>query len=78
MPKTIKRKNEKIINRKILNKVNDLHWKTIKHLTSFCSNILIGNMSDKQICSRKNKVLSASMKDLAMRMNYYQFGQRLE
>ena len=31
--KRIKKKNEILINRKISNKIDDLHWKSIKYLT---------------------------------------------
>ena len=41
----IKKKNEKMINKKISNIVSDLHWKTIKYLTDNNEVILMGNMS---------------------------------
>lgn len=41
-----------MINRKIEHMINDLHWKTIKHLTNNYSNILLGNMSAKSIVKK--------------------------
>jgi putative transposase len=40
----IKKKNEKLINRKIYNMVDDLHWKVINFLILNFNNILLGNM----------------------------------
>ena len=40
----IKKKNEKMINKKIFNIVYDLHWKTIKYLTNNNEIILMENM----------------------------------
>jgi hypothetical protein len=45
VPIKIKRKNEKIINRKIKNKVDDLHWKTANYLVKNYKCILLGDMS---------------------------------
>jgi len=45
IPDKIKKKNEKMINKKISNIVSDLHWKTIKYLTDNNEVILMGNMS---------------------------------
>jgi len=75
--KKIKKKNEKIINRKIYNKVDDLHWKTIKCITDNFNNVLIGNMSAKQIVKKSNKVLSNDTKTACLRARYYEFRQRL-
>ena len=44
IPLKIKKKNEKIINRKIFNQIDDMHWKTIKFLTTNFKNILLGDM----------------------------------
>jgi hypothetical protein len=48
-----KNKNEKQINRKIKNWVDELHWKVIKYLVSTSQNILIGNLSSKSISKKE-------------------------
>ena len=76
--KSIKKKNEIIINRKIHNKIDDMQWKTIKYLTSNYDYILIGDMSAKGIISNENSILSANQKTACMRTRYYEFRSRLE
>jgi len=44
IPMRIKKKNEKMINRKIYNKIDDLHWKSINYLVNNYDNILLGDM----------------------------------
>jgi putative transposase len=78
IPLKIKNKNEKIINRKIYNQVEDLHWKTIKFLTTNFNNILLGDLSAKSIVKKSNKVLSPLMKTACMRSRYYEFSKRLK
>ena len=41
-----------MINRKISNIVNDVHWKTIKYLTDNNAIILLENMSTKNISKK--------------------------
>ena len=77
IPKKIKKKNEKMINRKIHNKVDELHWKTISFLVNNFNNILIGDMSAKQIVRRNNHILSKITKTACLRTRYYEFRQRL-
>ena len=77
----IRKKNEMRINRKIFWKIEDLHWKTIKDLTSNYNNILLGDMSAKSIVRKnkcKNKSLFTKLKDACLKMRFYQFRQRLE
>lgn len=78
IPKSIKTKYTKRTNRKILNKVNDLHWKTIKFLTTNYKNILLGDMSAQSITSKNNSVLSKISKVACLRTKYYKFSQRLQ
>jgi putative transposase len=75
--KKIKIKNEKIINKKIKNLVNELHWKTINYLTKNYETVLIGNMSSKGIVS-KNGNLNKTTKRIAMHLNFYKFHERLK
>lgn len=78
IPLKIKKKNEKIINRKIFNQIDDMHWKTIKFLTTNFQNILLGDMSAKSIVRKNNSILSPVAKTACLRTRYYNFYQRLE
>ncbi len=78
IPKKIKSKNEKQINRKIKNRVDDLHWKTIAYLFLNYKTILLGDMSAKGIVSKKNNLLSKNQKTACLRSRYYEFKMRLE
>lgn len=63
---------------KINNKVNDMHWKTIKYLTDNFNDILIGNLSTKGIINnKKENQLDKMMKRVASSMSLYKFKQRL-
>mgnify|MGYP000170889148 CR=1 FL=1 len=57
IPKRIKTKNERIINKKLENLKNELHWKTINYMTKNYKHILIGNMSKKYFI-KSYKILS--------------------
>ena len=74
----IKKKNELMINRKISNRVDDLHWKTIRYLTQNYKTILIGDMSAKDIVKKNNSVLNKYQKVACLRTKYYEFTQRLQ
>jgi putative transposase len=64
---------------KISNLIDDLHWKTIKRLTSKYHTILIGNMSTKGIVGNKNKIQLTDMtKRIALIMKLYVFRERLK
>jgi IS605 OrfB family transposase len=77
IPKKIKKKNEQMINRKIHNKVDELHWKTINFIVNNFNNVLIGDMSAKQIVNKNNHILSNNTKTACLRTRYYEFRQRL-
>jgi putative transposase len=78
IPKKIKKKNERLINKKIYNLTDELHWKTIKFLTFNFKAIFLGDMSAKNIVSKQNKILSANMKEACLRTRFYEFRQRLK
>jgi IS605 OrfB family transposase len=71
--KKIIKKNEKIINRKITNMVDELHWKTIKYLTDNYKNILVGDLSFVGI-----KNLSDMNKRIGNVLSYHKFRTRLK
>lgn len=76
--KQIKNKYQKRINKNIYNKVDDLHWKIIKYLTTSYNTIFLGDMSAKEIVSNKNSCLNKVVKEAALRTRYYDFRKRLE
>lgn len=78
IPNKIKKKNELLINRKISNQIDDLHWKSIHYLVSNYETIILGNMSAKSIVSNENKCLSKLQKKACLRTKYYEFYQRLQ
>jgi len=78
IPNKIKTKNKKLINKKIHNKVDDLHWKTIKYLTDNYSTIFLGDMSAKSIVKRNNSILSNESKVACLRTRFYDFILRLK
>jgi putative transposase len=79
--KNIPNKKKKVLvkrlNRKISDKVDDLHWKTIKYLTDKYETIIIGDMSVKGIVSNDTSNIQKMMKSLAYKLKFYQFKQRI-
>ena len=75
---TTKKKNERQINNKIKNKIDDLHWKTIKYLTSNYDYICLGDMSSRDIVNNSGSVLSGIQKASCLRTKYYVFQERLQ
>ena len=78
IPSKIKKKNEILINRKISNYIDELHWQTISFLTTNYKNILLGDMSAKSIVKKHNSILSPLSKVACLRTRYYEFQQRLK
>ena len=74
----IKKKNEEIINRKISNMVDEMHWKTLNYLTNKYKNILIGDMSVKGIINNETSKLSKMTKRIGNALKFYQFRERLK
>jgi len=71
----IKRKNLNRIQRKITDKVKDLHWKTISFLVKNFNGIFLGDMSAKDVV--RGYTLSKSQKRAVFATQYYTFQQRL-
>lgn len=78
IPDKIKNKIRKRNEKKIQNRVNELHWKVINNLTNNYQNILIGDMSVKGIVKNGQSTLNKMSKRLAYKLKFYQFRQRLE
>lgn len=71
-----KKKAEMKWREKITNLIDDMHWKIIKYLTDNYFEIMIGNLSTKEIS--KNENLNDMTKRLAYSMRLYVFKQRLK
>jgi IS605 OrfB family transposase len=78
IPSKIKKKHERNCFRKIKNKIDDMQWKAIKFLTSTYKTIFLGDMSAKDIISKKNTTLSKKAKDACNKSKYYIFQERLK
>lgn len=70
-----KNKHNQKIRNKIKNMVNDMHWKTIKWITSNFNNILIGDMSAKGVVEGSIQKIS---KRILHCQRLFQFKQRLQ
>jgi len=75
--KKIKDRKASKYKRKITNKVNELHWKTIKYITDNYNNVIIGNFSAKSISLNGHSTISKMNKRIAFKMRHYEFKQRL-
>lgn len=62
---------------KIDNQIDDMHWKIISYLTKRYRNVIIGNMSTKEI-TKKGGSLKGKYKDMTLLTKLYVFRQRLE
>lgn len=78
IPIKIKNKNQKLINKKIYNKIEELHWKTINYLVKNYQTIFLGDMSAKSIVRKNNSILSNNSKVACLRTRYYEFMLRLK
>jgi len=77
IPNRIKKRYERLLNKKIESRVTDMHWKAINYLTNTYDNIILGKLSTKSIV-RKGGNLSKMTKRVAMKMSFYKFTQRLK
>ncbi len=69
------RKRQAKLERKMKNKVNDMHWKTIKYITSNYNSVLIGDLSAKD--AMEGDGITKRSKNILSRLRLYVFKQRL-
>ena len=69
--------NKKKYERKLHNKVTEMHWKAANFLTNNFNNILIGDMS-VQSCISKEGTLEATTKRVMSKLRFYQFKQKVQ
>jgi IS605 OrfB family transposase len=72
-----KQKKIKKLRKDVANKVDELHWKTIKFITKNYKTVVIGDINVKSIV-RKEGNLSNFNKDLIHALSIYKFKQRLK
>jgi len=77
MDKEIKKIKVRKYNRKITNKVDEVHWKIIKYLTDNYGTIIIGDFSIKDASKKDKSNINKMTKRIGYRMSHYKFRQRL-
>ena len=65
-------------NRKVKNKIKDMHYKAAHELVNTFDNIYIGKLSTKKILSRNNKTINDETKRMLRTLSPYQFRQTLK
>lgn len=71
------RKALKRVRKKIKNKIDDMHWKTINYLVKNYETVLIGDLSAKRVISNKGSVLSSISKRSLLALSLFKYHQRL-
>ena len=64
--------------RKLKNKIEDIHWKTINYLTNNYKTIIIGDLSMKDASNNKTSKISNMTKRIGLMMSHFKFRQRLQ
>ena len=77
MNKKQKRNKERKYYIKIKNIIDEVHWKTIKFITSNYKNVIIGNLSMKETTKNKKSKLSPGLKRIGLMMRLSEFRKRL-
>lgn len=77
MNKKQKRKKESKCYIKIKNIIDEVHWKTIKHITDNYGNVIIGNLSMKDASKKSKSKLSPELKRIGLMMRFSEFRNRL-
>ena len=73
------RKRLRAAKTKINNQIDDMHWKIIKYLTTKHRNVMIGNLSTKNILSNKQKqIFGKAYKRVIPLIKLYKFKQKLK
>ena len=60
------------------NIINDYHWKSANYLSKNYANVIIGNLSTKEICSNKKSTFSGDYKNKISIIRHFEFKQRLQ
>jgi len=72
-----KSKRNMKIYRRIINIVDEMHWKIINYLTNTYERIYIGKLNMKDVVNNETSVISNMSKRVGSMMKHFQFRQRL-
>ncbi len=78
LTKQQKRKKERRYYLKLKNKMDEIHWKTIKYIISNYKYVIIGNLSMKDASNKKTSLISKENKRIGLMMKFSEFRKRLE
>lgn len=73
-----KRKKERKYYLKLKNKMDEIHWKTIKYIISNYKYVIIGDLSMKDASNKKTSSISKENKRVGLMMKFSEFRKRLE
>ncbi len=78
LTKQQKRKKERKCYLKLKNKMDEIHWKTIKHIIDNYKYVIIGDLSMKDASNKKTSKISKENKRVGLMMKFSEFRRRLE
>jgi putative transposase len=78
LTKKKKRKKESKCYLKLTNKINEIHWKTIKYITDNYKYVIIGDLSMKEASNNNSSKLSKENKRIGLMMKSSEYRKRLE
>jgi len=78
LTKQQKRKKEIKCYLKLKNKMDEIHWKTIKHIIDNYKYVIIGDLSMKDASNKKTSKISKENKRVGLMMKFSEFRKRLE
>lgn len=78
LTKLQKRKKESKCYLKLKNKMDEIHWKTIKYIINNYKYVIIGDLSMKDASNNKSSKISKESKRVGLMMKFSEFRRRLE
>ena len=78
LTKQQKRKKERKYYLKLKNKMDEIHWKSIKYIISNYKYVIIGDLSMKDASNKKTSLISKENKRIGLMMKFSEFRKRLE
>ncbi len=78
LTKQQKRKKERKYYLKLKNKMDEIHWKSIKYIISNYKYVIIGDLSMKDASNKKTSSINKENKRIGLMMKFSEFRKRLE
>jgi transposase len=78
LTKQQKRKKERKYYLKLKNKMDEIHWKTIRYIISNYKYVIIGDLSMKDASNKKTSLISKENKRIGLMIKFSEFRKRLE